>query len=339
MLCCSNCFGDAFLSNIINRISPSQGKCDYCNSENANLISPNELVDYFSSLLDLYEVSVNGKELSLLLKHDWELFPTLSIASSNNLLDEIFQTKVSGIYNPLNNIDDEHILNWKEFKNELKHNNRFFPKNSPQYEHLKALLNFITLPKEEIPKTVYRARINNDCATHPKEQMGKPPAKKSSSGRANPIGIPYLYTASNPLTAIAEIRPHKGDFVTVAEFNVTADLTLADLRNPRKTISPFELDESGLNQVYSDLNYLSHLGRELSEPILPKDAQLEYISSQYLCELIKHCNFDGVIYKSSVGDGDNFAFFNDSKLECLEPKSYSVNNIKVVAGEIDTVQN
>lgn len=158
--------------------------------------------------------------------------------------------------------------------------------------------------------------------------MGKPPAKISTAGRANPIGIPYLYTASNISTAIAEIRPHKGDSVTVAKFDILEPLKLADLRNPRQSISPFTLkDEDELNQIYLDLDYLCHLGEELSKPILPREAHLEYLSSQYLCELIKHCGFDGVVYKSSVGDGDNFAIFYDEKLKASEVECYQVNNV------------
>lgn len=157
--------------------------------------------------------------------------------------------------------------------------------------------------------------------------MGKPPAKISTAGRANPIGIPYLYTASNPETAISEIRPHKGDKVTIATFEVIKSLKFADLRNPRQTISPFSLSEDGLNQLFLDLNYLCHLGEELSKPILPREAHLEYLSSQYLCELIKDCGFDGVVYKSSVGSGDNFAIFYDEKLIAINIKCYKIDNV------------
>lgn len=89
-----------------------------------------------------------------------------------------------------------------------------------------------------------------------------------------------------------------------------------------------------MNQVYLDLDYLCHLGEELSKPILPRDAQLEYLSTQYLCELIKHCGFDGVIYKSSVGDGDNYAIFTDSKVQSLDVEVYFVNDIEITSSKI-----
>ncbi|WP_244510957.1 RES domain-containing protein [Mesorhizobium sp. LCM 4576] len=54
--------------------------------------------------------------------------------------------------------------------------------------------------------------------------MGAPPKRRSSHGRANPAGIPYLYLGSLPETAAAEIRPHTGEVACVADF------TIPDLR-------------------------------------------------------------------------------------------------------------
>lgn len=327
MNCCSNCFNDDFLSKQIKDLSKQTGNCDYCKTENIETINPIELSDYFQPLIDLYDIEEEGKPLVKLLKRDWILFSKLEIALAQQLLEDILKTKFDDLYIPKANISVSNILNWQDFKNELKHDNRYFPKKAPSYEHLNGLLQYLILPNEIIPKYLYRARINEDGNPIIIDFMGKPPAKISTAGRANPIGIPYLYTASNISTAIAEIRPHKGDGVTVAKFDILEPLKLADLRNPRQSISPFALDEDELNQIFLDLDYLCHLGEELSKPILPREAHLEYLSSQYLCELIKHCGFDGVVYKSSVGDGDNFAIFYDEKLKASELECYKINSV------------
>jgi len=334
MFCCSKCFGDDFLTTIIIRESSSRGTCDFCKTENTGLINPELLNDYFQPLIDLYETSEDGEKISTLLKNEWMLFPLLDDDIALKLIQTIFQEAIKDFFIPKQNQDKGKILNWQEFKDELKHDNRYFPQKAPSYEHLKALLNFIVAPTESISKYLYRARINIDTEIYKRDEMGKPPAKIATAGRANPLGIPYLYVASSLATAIAEIRPHKGDNVTVAKFEVTERLILADLRNPRKTISPFELDENGLNQVYLDLDYLCHLGEELSKPILPREAQLEYLSAQYLCELIKHCGFDGVIYKSSVGDGDNFAIFTDDKTYCIECEVHAIDDIVLASHRV-----
>lgn len=327
MKCCSNCFNDVFLSKQIKDLSKQNGDCNFCKSENVATIYPVELNDYFQPLIDLYDIAEDGKSLVDLLKKDWILFSKLEIDLAQQLLEDILETKFDDLYLPKSNISVSNILNWQDFKHELKHDNRYFPQKAPSYDHLNGLLQYLILPRETVPKYLYRARINEDGNPITIDYMGKPPLKISTAGRANPIGIPYLYTASSVSTAIAEIRPHKGDGVTVAKFDILEPLKLADLRNPRQSISPFALDEDELNQIFLDLDYLCHLGEELSKPILPREANLEYLSSQYLCELIKHCGFDGVVYKSSVGDGDNFAIFYDEKLKASEIECYKVNNV------------
>lgn len=332
MNCCPNCFNDIFLETIIIRKSEVLGNCDFCQVQNTHIINTKELNDSFQPLLDLYEITdENGKSIAQLLKNDWVLFTSLDDKIATNLLESIFDIDFVGLFISKQNGDEAKILNWKDFKAELKHNNRYFPKKAPNYEHLNGLLQFIILPNKDIPQYLYRSRINIDTGKINISEMGKPPEKVSMAGRANPIGIPYLYTASNIKTAIAEIRPHKGDNITVAKFKVTKSLTLVDLRNPRQSISPFALEEDGLNQIFIDLDYLCHLGDELSKPILPREAHLEYLSSQYLCELIKHCGFDGVIYKSSVGNGDNYAIFSDNKLEAIVTELYNIDNINITS--------
>lgn len=336
MICCPNCFNDTFLTTIIHQNSDTNGTCDFCNTQNIITIDTEFINDYFQPLLDLYEeVQEGGKSISKLLKDDWELFSSLDEDVTINLLNSIFKVEFNQQFIAKNNDDKAKILNWQDFKTELKHNNRYFPKKAPSYEHLKGLLQYILLPDENIPEYLFRARINIDTDIINIDKMGKPPEKLSTAGRANPTGIPYLYTASNTQTAIAEIRPHKGDSITVATFKVKETLSLADLRNPRQSISPFVLDENGLNQIFIDLDYLCHLGDELSKPILPREAHLEYLSSQYLCELIKHCEYDGVIYKSSVGNGDNYAIFSDYKLEAVKTEVHMIEKIKISSTKIE----
>ncbi len=332
MNCCSNCFNDRYLTTVIIQMSVNTGNCDFCQLEDTPIISPEELNYRFQPLLDLYELTDDeGESIVDLLKNDWMLFTSLDNEKATELLELIVELELHGLFTSKENEDKVRISNWKDFKTELKHDNRYFPKKAPDYEHLNELLAHIILPYEDVPQYLYRSRVNIDTEIIDIEKMGKPPAKISTAGRANPMGIPYLYAASNIKTAIAEIRPHKGDNITVAKFEVKEALILADLRNPRESVSPFGLDEDGVNQIFIDLDYLCHLGDELSKPILPREAHLEYLSSQYLCELIKHCGYDGVIYKSSVGDGDNYAVFSDDKLEAIETKVYSVDNVEITS--------
>lgn len=332
MNCCPNCFNDVyFQKEVIERQSENIGKCDFCKAEDVKVLETSLLSDYFQPILDLYEEVDTGNSIIEIINKDWKLFVDLNDAVAQLLLEHISGTRFDKPFQPKENGDTERILNWQEFKDELKHTNRYFPLKAPSKEHLEELLPHLLVSNESIPPYLYRSRVNEGDEPIPLDKMGKPPEKISTAGRANPIGIPYLYTASNVDTAIAEIRPHKGDKITVATFQVRGELKLADLRDPRVSISPFSLDDDGLNQVFKDMDYLCHLGEELSKPILPREAHLEYLSSQYLCELIKHCGYDGVIYRSSVGDGANYAIFKDEDLVAIEAKTYSVDEVLITS--------
>jgi hypothetical protein len=59
-------------------------------------------------------------------------------------------------------------------------------------------------------------------------------------------------------------------------------------------------------------------------------AVIDYTPSQYLCEFIKRCGYDGVIYRSSVSDGMNLALFNPAKAAPGEAVQYRVSRVSVV---------
>ena len=114
----------------------------------------------------------------------------------------------------------------------------------------------------------------------------------------------------------------------IAEFQMKSKLDLADLRDPKSTISPFELNEENeLELIYKNMPFLTLLGNELSKPIIPREANLEYLSSQYLCELLKHIKFHGIIYKSSISDGNNYVIFDDKRLKAVSTYQYQIIDV------------
>jgi hypothetical protein len=75
-------------------------------------------------------------------------------------------------------------------------------------------------------------------------------------------------------------------------------------------VSPFLLDDAAdIGRMRIDLPWLERLGDELTRPVLPQSAAIDYTPSQYLCEFIKKCEYQGVVYRSSVSDGINLALF------------------------------
>ena len=312
--CCPNCIGDRHIRRTFTSDpSATLGACDYCSSSQQPLIDPTQLRDYFELLIGCYTLNDDGKTLVEWFKDDWELFSheKMDLANSTLLLSEILNdgnvTRESFI--PAGN-SSETLRQWALFREELLHENRFFPNNVIDSERLKKLLEYLIIPEDEYQKTWYRARIQKDDSPYTSDKMGAPPGKLASHGRANPAGIPYLYLATDTSTAISEIRPHTGQIANVAEVTIPDNLKIVDLRNPKHTVSPFFIgDEAQIILLRSELRYLQHLGNELTRPVLPDTAAIDYIPTQYLCEFVKKYGYDGVMYRSSVGNGENIALF------------------------------
>lgn len=315
--CCPMCFGDRGLSkSIFPLISTHEGQCDFCGSEPVPLTQPNKLAEWFLLLISIYELDESGKPLVTWMKEDWEIFTheRMDIAHAKELLAEILDDGdiVRRNFSPSSKYESEVLISWDTLRDELMYKNRYFldqPLDSDRFRELLA-----HLPADELPKLWHRARIRTGDTIYPIEEMGPPPKRLASHGRANPPGIPYLYVGSQPDTATAEIRPHTGEVACVAEFTIDGPLNLVDLRNPRKLVSPFLLGDAGaIGQLRADIPFLERLGEELTRPVLPQGAAIDYVPSQYLCEFIKKSKYDGVVYRSSVSDGMNLALFYPEK--------------------------
>ena len=79
----------------------------------------------------------------------------------------------------------------------------------------------------------------------------------------------------------------------------------------------------------ADIDFLERLGQELTTPVLPNAAAIDYIPSQYLCEFIKQIGYDGVVYESSVSVGINLALFAPSKGKAGKLSRARINGVDV----------
>jgi hypothetical protein len=333
MYCCAACFGHTFLDKHIPKISKLTGTCRYCNTDNVPLVEPIDLQDIFQSICSVYseDGSADAKLLVEWFQEDWQIFTFLDPVKAPALLGEILNDGeiVRKKHIPRTVPALATIEKWTSFRDEIMWKNRFFVKHELDLGRLESLFEtYLETDTSPFGDQLYRARIRNDDSVIPLGKMGKPPAKEVKNGRANPVGIPYLYAASTPETAIAETRPHPGDLLYVARFKITSPLRLLNLLHPRKTISPFEVDERELPGLRHDLSFLCHLESELSKPILPRVADLEYLPTQYLCEFIKNCGYDGVAFKSSISTGANIALFDDSKVKANKLFTYQVTKMQ-----------
>ncbi len=330
--CCPECFDDhALRDQLFPSLNPDHGTCDFCGTADTQLVEPTKLANYFELLVNVYEPSDNGKSLVEWMKDDWQLFShqRMDIAHAKELLGEILDDGeiVRRSFAPATSDISEGLALWDKLRHEMMYANRWFLDVAIDRERLEQLLDMLIA--RPLPKDWYRARIQTEDEVFPIEKMGAPPRRRSSNGRANPAGIPYLYLGSLPDTAVAEIRPHTGEVACVADFAVP-EIKAVDLRNPRKLVSPFILSESSaIGQLRADLPFLERLGEELTRPVQPAGAAIDYIPSQYLCEFIKKSGFDGVVYRSSVSEGINLALFDPAQAVGGKVVLYNVSKVSV----------
>lgn len=108
----------------------------------------------------------------------------------------------------------------------------------------------------------------------------------ASAGRLNPEGIPYLYLASDPATAVAEIRPWVRARVSVGWFRTIHDLHVVDLRP--EAVQDLEPDDPAVWASFM-LRFPAHR----SDP-------LAYVATQFLAEKLKSEGLDGPVYSTAV---------------------------------------
>lgn len=316
MKCCANCIGDRGLQkSIFPSLTTERGDCGYCRSVDVLVLEPQELGEVFGSLINIYEPNDGGYSLVKCLRDDWGMFghPLMDEPKATDLLGEILNDGeiVRARFLPSPAYETDRLIRWEKLRDELMFGNRFFPDAEMDQDRLANLLTYLILDSEELPTEWHRARLLNQDEPYRIEEMGAPPKKLATHGRANPAGIPYLYLGSTVSTAVAEIRPHTGERACVATFTISTDLKIVDLREPRKSVSPFVLgDEEEIGFMRGDIGFLARLGDELTRPVVPQSAAIDYVPSQYLCEFIKKRGYNGVIYRSSVGDGMNMALFD-----------------------------
>ncbi|MGK2351831.1 RES family NAD+ phosphorylase [Cutibacterium sp. V947] len=342
--CCANCFGDPGLTqSIIPKVigdgtgQPRDGDCGYCGTRNTITINPSALSQWFEMLVDCYAEKSEGRSLAALLAEDWSLFdnPSMDEAHAKELLAEILNDGeiVRRSFVPVRPRINEKPQQWDALRDEMMHRNRWFLDKPIDLERLAEMLELLVAPAgalKEITDVWHRARLLSDDKPFFLSEMGAPPAHLAGHGRANPAGIPYLYLGSTATTAVSEVRPHTGEKACIATFQVRP-IRAIDLRDPRKSASPFILENAEqIMSLRSGLPLLERLGEELTKPVQPRSAAYEYIPSQYLCEFIKKRGYQGVIYRSSVSDGVNLALFSPEHASPVETKVILVDRVTVV---------
>jgi len=142
-------------------------------------------------------------------------------------------------------------------------------------------------------------------APFPSARM-KPLPDSAREGRVNPKGIPCLYLATDKETAMAEVRPWLGSYISVGQFRTPKDLVLVDcsVDHGRASIVFFEEPDQREKAVWGDID------KAFSEPASSGESTADYAPTQIIAESFRRHGYDGIAYKSVLGTGFNVALFN-----------------------------
>jgi hypothetical protein len=346
MNCCSNCFNDKEIKGFISD-SKINGDCDFCGDINVAIVNCKELDETFEPVISVFELEVapsaDAKLMHEKIQELWKVFNVdsavayellISICESTHGPAAEILTKPVQVRALINQqgVVDIHSEKWENFANEIKFKNRFFLTETIELKLLESLLaNFSKQYDSEM--RFYRARVS-DRNGFAIDQMGKPPAEKSTAGRANPVGIPYLYVTTKMETAMYESRSSYLDFICIAEVKLTEDITVVSLREIASA-SPFVFGDQ-LEYYLLHQRYMIRLEQELSRPVRRFDKELDYLPSQYLCEFVKSLGYDAIEYSSSLHPGGiNLAVFNDGKLAIEGTSLYEVASVDLKVTKIE----
>jgi hypothetical protein len=191
----------------------------------------------------------------------------------------------------------------------------------------------------------YRAQLGHDwrdeeqgghvyqveCA-YSRERM-KPLRDRASEGRANPKGIPYLYLTTTEKTAILEVRPWVGSYVSVGQFKLLRDCMLIDCSRNHKGFPIYFKEPAAADREKA---VWTEIDRAFAEPTTRHDDVAEYAATQIIAELFKREGFDGIAYKSNFGeDGYNTALFDLDAADLINCTVCKVDQVDIEYNECD----
>ena len=304
MNCCRGCFEDAFLKEHIKE-QGVRGDCDYCGAQKEYVVEASDLNYLFQRFLDLYVVSNDGTGdfLADLIEGEWTIFndELIGAGKHHELLHEILEgdaTEEDLLDVPdvmdlwREDLPDQSLVDrWDAFAQSLREGGPeepgvggvLVPPQADPDTQLNDPFVWVSEDLGHVAKTipagtrVFRARLryrreNGNPASLPIGQMGAPSPENTTVGRANPAGTSVLYCAGEEATAIAEVRPARGQLISVAVGETTEDLHILDFTEGVYFVTPFVCDHHKVNPL-CEVQYMQILQERAFFTVLEKKPQ------------------------------------------------------------------
>lgn len=188
-------------------------------------------------------------------------------------------------------------------------------------------------------QVIWEEGVYNDTSLlpHPAERM-KPRFGMAPEGRVNPKGISYLYLSTDPNTAMAECRPWLQSPISLGKFITTKELSIVDFSKDVYTpVSIMDLKKEKSDKHFVEMVIWGQINKAFTEPISNSDFKADYAPTQVIAELFKNKKFDGIKYKSALGDGHNIALFDLNTTELTHCYLYNTKGISYSFEEVENV--
>lgn len=266
-----------------------------------------------------------------MVQDEWHLFADNHVAEV--LLDEALQSSSLG-FSIKENVAFaadivERIGIWDRLKCSVMQKTRFFT-NMDEF----AQYNYLAKGKHNLGAgtTLYRSRITPqgvDCLTT--KEMGCPPSDKATAGRANTLGIPYLYLSDSAKTTYYEVRAVYLDRLSVGTFTIPESLSLVDFCDIINLYHAYGDSVEPLKEIVIKKKVIDSISKDLSKPLRRYDSEIEYVPTQLICEFCKeYVHADGICFKSSLYPGGvNYVLFDPKAADCVSVESHEIGTIDI----------
>ena len=330
MKICKDCFLDEELRSEINANAVIDDICDVCGKQ-SKVMDFSEFHGFFTTLLELYSPTVNSnKTIVDVIQNEWHFFKDKDVAKVL-LADVIEANNLSySIADFVDYTDDIciRIAAWDRLKTSVKEKSRFFT-NMDEF----AQYNYLTAGKSlHVGQKLYRSRITPVGQKKIKcDKMGCPPKEMATAGRANPIGIPYLYLSDSAKTTYFEVRAVYLDKLSVGTFRIERELELVDFIYDVNLFLAYNDGTTSLKEIVIKKKIIDAISEDLSKPLRRYDSELEYVPTQLICEYCKRIvGADGISFESSLHKGGrNYVLFDDSSAKCVRVDSHEITKIDI----------
>lgn len=147
-------------------------------------------------------------------------------------------------------------------------------------------------------------------------KIGAPKPSIANDGRFNRKGTSYLYLASSLETAINEIRPSVGHYVSIGQFKINKEVKLIDFT--KLDFYDYAFSDNAIEQYVKLMN----LAKIMSIPNPDK----QYNITQCFADAVMDLGYDGIKFFSSVADlSYNIVLFYSGNASYVEDSGQAVH--------------